>query len=76
MVGLNTVDTHLAEVLSTAAGEVWVSSHMQTEGTLIVFDWVYKLTLIATGVGTCHFFSTRKMGRFHKNILVVTCMSQ
>ena len=48
MVGLNVVDTHLAEVLSTAASEVWVSSHMETEGTLKVFDWINKFTLIAT----------------------------
>ena len=38
MVGLNPVDTHLEEVLSIAAGEVWVSSHMQTEGTLEIFN--------------------------------------
>jgi len=41
----NPADTHLAEVLSTAASEIWVSSHVQTEGTLKVFDWVNKLAL-------------------------------
>lgn len=53
--GQNPADTHLAEVLSTAASEIWVSSHVQTEGTLKVFDWVNKLTLIATRIQTCHF---------------------
>ena len=38
MVGLNPVDAQLAEVLSTEAGEIWVSSHMQTEGTLEIFN--------------------------------------
>ena len=58
----NPVDTHLAEVLSTAAGEIRVSSHVQTEGTLKVFDWVNKLTLIATRIQTCHFLCIRVGG--------------
>ena len=52
VVGLN---THLAEVLSTTAGQVWVSSHVQTEGTQKMFNWINKLTLIATSIGICHF---------------------
>ena len=55
MVGLNVVDTHLAEVLSTAAGEVWVSSQVPTERTQKMFNWINKLTLIAAMIGTCHF---------------------
>ena len=62
MVGLNLVDTHLAEVLSTAAGEVRVSSHVETEGALKVLDWINKLTLIATSIGTCHFLCYTQNG--------------
>ena len=38
MVGLNLVDAQLAEVLSTEAREIWAFSHMQTEGTLKIFN--------------------------------------
>ena len=55
MVGLNTVDTHQAEVLSTATGEVWVSSQALTERTQKMFNWINKVTLIAAMIRTCHF---------------------
>ena len=47
---MNVVDAHLAEVLSTTASEVWVSSHMETEGTQKMFNWINKLTLIAARI--------------------------
>ena len=50
LVSQDLVNANLAEVLSSAAGEMWVFSHVQTEGILKVLDSVNKLTLIATSI--------------------------
>ena len=54
----DSVDAVLTEVLSTAAGQVWLSSDKQTEGTLKLLQFgrrIQKLVIISPSVRGSHF---------------------
>ena len=50
----DSVDIDLAEVLSTAAGEVGLSGDVETEGTFVVLRGNQEVALVASDIGGRH----------------------